>query len=162
VVLFEPEKRVLISCDALWRNRVGVIFPELEGEDGFGPALQTIDALAALDATVVIPGHGAPFAGEEVSDALRLARERLVAHRRNPAGHARHALRVMVVYHLMEVREQAHAALLAWLAAMPLLVQSKVPALLSLPPEQLARDTLDGLIADGAVRLENGLVRWPA
>jgi len=31
-MLFEPDRRILISADALWQNGFGAIFPEIEGE----------------------------------------------------------------------------------------------------------------------------------
>ena len=59
-----PERRLLISGDALWRNGFGVIFSELLGhpEDagGLKAARETLDQLARLPVDVVIPGHGAP------------------------------------------------------------------------------------------------------
>ena len=59
---YNPEKRLLISGDALWENGFGVIFPELLGEaDGLAHTRQTLDMLARLDIDIVIPGHGKPF-----------------------------------------------------------------------------------------------------
>ena len=38
----------------------------------------------------------------------------------DPARHARHGVKVLIKYHLMEVREQDEAELLRWAAATPL------------------------------------------
>ena len=63
---YNPEKRILISGDALWENGFGVIFPELLGEaDGLNSTRATLEMLAKLPIDIVIPGHGSPFAAVE-------------------------------------------------------------------------------------------------
>ena len=42
VMLFEPQTRTLIAGDALWEQRLAIIFPELVGEDGFGPTRERL------------------------------------------------------------------------------------------------------------------------
>lgn len=118
LMLFDRAGGVLISADALWENGFGLVFPELQGEPGFDDVASVLDLVASLPVRVVIPGHGRPFA--DVGAALDRARQRLRGLRDDPARHARHALKVMVKYHLMEEREQARAELLAWAEAMPL------------------------------------------
>lgn len=54
VLLFEPQTRTLISGDALWEDRLAIIFPELFGEDGFGPAGRTLDLIESLAPRCVI------------------------------------------------------------------------------------------------------------
>ncbi len=59
---YNPERRILISGDALWENGFGVIFPELLGEaDGLAITRATLEMLARLPIDIVIPGHGSPF-----------------------------------------------------------------------------------------------------
>ena len=149
VVLFEPRHRVLISGDALWRDKVAVIFPELDGDAGFGPALQTLDQIEALDPALVIPGHGAPFT--EVADALAISRSRLRKMQAQPLSHARHALRVLIMFHLLEHRSRPRSALCEWLARAPLLRRAGVRQLLPMEPMDLAQHILQSLIDDGAV-----------
>src|SRR5690606_13349648 len=98
VVLFDDEAGGLISADALWENGFGVVFPELEGVAAFDEVEQVLDLIARLDARWVLPGHGAPFA--DVAGALQRARARLAGYRAEPQRHARHALKVLVKYHL--------------------------------------------------------------
>jgi len=119
VMLFDRVNGVLISADALWENGFGVVFPEVEGEPGFGDVGAVLDLIAALPVRVVIPGHGAPFT--DVAGALARARSRLAGFQTDPARHARHALRVLVKYHMMEEQEQPLEALRDWAAATPLL-----------------------------------------
>ncbi|MEN9629496.1 MAG: hypothetical protein RJA10_2723 [Pseudomonadota bacterium] len=118
VMLFDRARGVLISADALWENGFGLVFPELQGEPGFDDVAQVLDLISRLPVRVVIPGHGRPFA--DVQAALERARQRLHGIRTEPARHARHALKVMVKYHLMEEREQPLGALLDWAEAVPL------------------------------------------
>ncbi len=149
VVLFEPEHRVLISGDALWRAKVAVIFPELDGEDGFEPALASLDLIESLAPAVVIPGHGEPFA--EVDDALRISRQRLRKLQAQPAAHVRHALRVLMVFHLMEHRRRPPQDLCEWMAASPMAQRTAVRRLTKTEPPALAQETLQSLLDDGVL-----------
>lgn len=119
VMLFDRAHGVLISADALWENGFGVVFPEVEGEPGFDDVGAVLDLIASLPVQVVIPGHGAPFT--DVSGALERARSRLASFQADPARHARHALRVLVKYHMMEEQQQALEDLRDWAAATRLL-----------------------------------------
>lgn len=112
VLLFDRAHGVLVAGDALWEHGFGVVFPELDGEPGFDDVGAALDTIAALPVRVVVPGHGAPFA--DAAAALARARSRLVGLRADPARHARHALKVLIKYHLMEERQQPLPALLDW------------------------------------------------
>ena len=101
LMFHSAECGILISGDALWEDGFGVLFPHLFGRDAtFAETRRTLDAIAALDARVVIPGHGAPFA--EVDGALERAYSRLHAFEEDPARLARHAARVMLTFALLE------------------------------------------------------------
>ena len=119
VMLFDRAHGVLISADALWENGFGVVFPEVEGEPGFDDVGAVLDLIASLPVRLVIPGHGAPFT--DVAGALARARSRLAGFQADPARHARHALRVLVKYHMMEEQQQPLESLRDWAAATPLL-----------------------------------------
>ena len=117
LMLFEAQQGVLISADALWENGFGVVFPEIDGEPGFDDVGAVFDAIERLPVRVVIPGHGAPFT--DVKAALQHARARLDGFQNDPARHACHAVKVLIKYHVMEVRRIAHPALLQWAATTP-------------------------------------------
>ena len=119
VILFDDANGVLISADALWENGFGVVFPELEGEAGFDDAAAVLDVIERLPVQWVVPGHGAPFS--DIAGALRRARERLAGWRSERSRHTRYAAKVLLKYHLMEVREQPLAEMMAWYVATPLL-----------------------------------------
>ena len=118
LVLFDDHAGVLISADALWENGFGVVFPELEGEDGFEEVAQVLGLIESLDVRCVVPGHGAPFT--DTAGALQRARRRLDGFRADPARHAQHAAKVLVKYHLLEERQQPWPDFLAWFTAVEL------------------------------------------
>jgi glyoxylase-like metal-dependent hydrolase (beta-lactamase superfamily II) len=110
LMLYCAEERLLISADALWENGFGVIFPELEGESGFAEQRAVLDLIATLDVRAVIPGHGAPFT--EVSKALDIAFSRIDYLRADPVRNAKNALKVLIVFKLMELRSMPVSELL--------------------------------------------------
>jgi glyoxylase-like metal-dependent hydrolase (beta-lactamase superfamily II) len=118
VMLFEPQTRTLIAGDALWEERLAIIFPELVGDDGFGPTRATLSLIERLQPRAVLPGHGRPF--EDVARALAASRERVAAFERQPERHAQHAARALVMFHLLEVRELGFADLVAWMLRTPI------------------------------------------
>jgi glyoxylase-like metal-dependent hydrolase (beta-lactamase superfamily II) len=118
VVLFDAQDRVLISADTLWENGFGVIFPELDGVDAFNDESSVLDLIEGLNPRWVIPGHGAPFG--DLAGALGRARQRLAGFQADPARHHRHAMRVLVKYHLMEVQGQSWAAYADWFCGLRL------------------------------------------
>jgi len=118
VMLFEPQTRTLIAGDALWEERLAIIFPELVGEDGFGPTRATLSLIEQLQPRVVIPGHGRPFA--DVGKALAASRDRIAAFERHPERHAQHAARALLMFHLLEVRQMAFDDLVAWMRRTPI------------------------------------------
>jgi glyoxylase-like metal-dependent hydrolase (beta-lactamase superfamily II) len=118
LILFEPQQGVVISADALWERGFGVIFPELDGVDAFDDQAQALDLIESLGACWAIPGHGVPFG--DVPAALARARERLAVFRAQPLKHARHAVKALVKYHLLEERQQALPDLFAWFTRVPL------------------------------------------
>jgi glyoxylase-like metal-dependent hydrolase (beta-lactamase superfamily II) len=151
VILFDREHGVLISADALWGNGFGVVFPEIVGEPGFDDVQSVLDLIASLPVRVVIPGHGAPFT--DVADALARARRRLDGHRADPSRHARHALKVLIKYHMMEEQRQPRAALLGWAAETPMLqaLWDRHGRVLAASPRQWGEQVVDELLAAGVL-----------
>ena len=153
------EQRLLISGDALWRNGFGVIFSELLGhpEDagGLPAARATLDLLARLPVDIVIPGHGAPFV--EVGDAFERAYRKLAAFEQDVELLARHALRVILVFALLERRQLARADLPDFLAGLSF-CQSVNARYLNHSNEVLAHWLVRDLIRVGALKDEDGLL----
>ena len=147
VLLFEPETRTLISGDALWEDRLAIIFPELAGDDGFGPTRQTLEFIEALAPRQVIPGHGAVF--EDVGRALAASRRRLDAFEKHPERHASHAARALTMFHMMEHQERDRDALEQWLVATPIFGLCARMGQAPMHPAQWAHELTAGLIGDG-------------
>ncbi|MFL6699596.1 MAG: MBL fold metallo-hydrolase [Vitreoscilla sp.] len=118
VMLFEPQTRTLIAGDALWEERLAIIFPELVGEDGFGPTRATLSLIERLQPRAVLPGHGRPFG--DVAQALAASRERISAFELHPERHAQHAARALLMFHLLEVRQGRFDELVAWMCETPI------------------------------------------
>lgn len=157
VMLYAAEPRLLISADALWEHGFGVIFPELDGASGFAEQQVVLEAIAKLDVRTVIPGHGKPFANVEA--ALERAFSRLAWLRAEPARNAKNALKVLIVFKLLEVRAMTFDSLVAMLesaaslraAAQQLAPRSAWPALLRELAGELAKS---GALVVNGERLE--------
>ena len=157
LILFDAHNGTLISADALWENGFGVVFPELDGVNAFDEVAATLDLIEALQPRLVIPGHGAPFT--DTAGALQRARSRLAAFRADPTRHARHGIKALAKYHLLEVGSQPLAELLAWFAATPIALQ--VWRRLGHPegsPSAWGDRLVAELAASGAIALRDGRV----
>ena len=157
LILFNDHEGVVITADALWERGFGIVFPELEGESGFDEAEQVLDLIESLGARRAIPGHGAPFDG--VAAALVLARQKLAAFRASPQRHARHAMKALVKYHLLEEQQQALPALLQWFTGVSM--YRSVWQRLGCPGgslEDFGEQVVQELAAAGVLALREGVV----
>ncbi len=109
VVFYNADHRILISGDALWQRGFGFVMPRAIDSAALPAARATLDMIAALDVKVVIPGHGAPFTG--VAAALAEAYARLSSFEADDARTGRHALKVILTFHLLDCRQMELAAL---------------------------------------------------
>lgn len=156
VLFFEPVERVLISGDALWQERLAIIFPELSGEAGFEAAHEALNLIEDLRPRVVLPGHGNAFT--DVADAIAQSRGRLDIFARYPERHRKHAARALVMYHMLEVQQVERVQLQDWIVHTPVFGQAlecehdKVQAM------QLAAETVDSLVVDGLLHEHSGKV----
>jgi glyoxylase-like metal-dependent hydrolase (beta-lactamase superfamily II) len=156
VMLFEPQTRCLIAGDALWEDRLAIIFPELEGQDGFGPTEATLALIEHLAPRVVVPGHGPAF--EDVGAALASSRRRLEAFRRDPQRHLRHAARALLMFHMMEHRQRPRAELLDWLPRTPVFAAMARGS--HADPVAWGRELVDSLLDDGLLADHDGVLHW--
>jgi glyoxylase-like metal-dependent hydrolase (beta-lactamase superfamily II) len=159
LMFYAPAHRLLISGDALWENGFGVIFPVLFGDDGdysgFDATQATLERIAALDIDIVIPGHGPPF--RDAGSALERASSRLDYYRRDVGRLARHCLKVILTFALLDKRRIELAGLADYLNANSLYREVNM-RFLGLGKQELA----DYLVADlekaGAIKRENGAI----
>ena len=123
VLLFEPRHGILMAGDAMWEHGVGVIFPHIDGSDGFDTFTDTLALIERLDPAVVIPGHGTPFAraGGAITAAMARARARIDHFNANPAAHALYAAKVLIKYQMLDVESMSHADFQHWLNHAPAL-----------------------------------------
>jgi len=151
LAFYNPERRILISGDALWENGFGVIFPELLGTaDGLASTRATLEMLGRLPIDTVIPGHGAPFTN--VEPALAVAFRKLDGFCADIERLAWHALKVIVAFALMERRQLPLEHFPAFIASLPF-AEDINRRYLGLADDVLAGRLRDALIAAGAVSL---------
>ena len=156
IILFEPISRTLISADALWESGFGVAFPELAGEPSFADMAATLDLIETLAPRQVIPGHGAVFG--DVDTSLAVARRRLEGLRRNPVKHARHAIKVLMKFKLLELQSIRLDQWDGWLKSTPYLASIHARFFSDVELERLTGDILGELIVAGAASVDRSLV----
>lgn len=158
LMLWNDSEGVLISADVLWERGFGILFPELDGEAAFDDQACMLDLIGQLAPRLVVPGHGRPFT--DVPAALAVARERLAGFVADPARHARHGMRALLKFHLLEVREQSWPDLLAWFGGVSL--YPRVWERLGRPEgslEAFARRTVRELVQGGVLAEDGGVLR---
>jgi glyoxylase-like metal-dependent hydrolase (beta-lactamase superfamily II) len=156
LVYFEPTNRILVSGDALWENGMGFVWPDEGANPAIAAAHEALDTIARLDPQVVIPGHGRPFPG--VGDAIAAAREKLDAFGADPAKNARHAVKVLFVFALLDKGSMRVAEVEPYLARVACYRQLS-DRFLGLDAPALAKWMLADLERSGAITVREGIVR---
>jgi glyoxylase-like metal-dependent hydrolase (beta-lactamase superfamily II) len=151
LVFFNPEHGILIAGDALWHDGFGFVMPRAIDPQALPATRATLDLIAGLGVRTVIPGHGAPFT--DVEPALARAYGRLAALEADDAHVARHALKVVLAFHLLDCRRMPRAALPDYVARVGIYRDINA-AVLKLSPEALAEVLVAGLARAGALRHE--------
>ncbi|HVL57222.1 MAG TPA: MBL fold metallo-hydrolase, partial [Burkholderiaceae bacterium] len=100
LVLYNADEALLISADALWEHGFGLIFPELDGGSGFAQQRAVLERIATLTVRCVLPGHGPAFT--DVAAALERSFSRLERLEADPERNARHAVKVLLKFTLLE------------------------------------------------------------
>ncbi len=151
---YNPEKRILISGDALWENGFGVIFPELLGEaDGIAATRATLEMLARLPIDIIIPGHGSPFSA--VDEALARAFSRLDNFAANLDKMAWNAIKVLVSFAMMEKRSLAAKEFANFVRGISFAIDVN-RRYLGLAEDVLVQQIEQALIQAGALQLKDG------
>jgi glyoxylase-like metal-dependent hydrolase (beta-lactamase superfamily II) len=118
LVFYNAEHGILISGDALWEDGFGFVMP-VEMDPAALPATRaTLDLIAHLPVRVVIPGHGEPF--KDARAALERAYARLRALELDSGRSARHAVKVILTFSLLDRERMPLAELPAFLDRVPL------------------------------------------
>jgi glyoxylase-like metal-dependent hydrolase (beta-lactamase superfamily II) len=156
LMFFEPVNRILISGDALWEHGMGFVWPS-EGANPFiDAAREALATIERLDPAVVIPGHGEPFA--DVTGAIARVRGKLDAFARDPRKNARHAVKVMLVFALLEREAMPVDEVAAYVGRVPFYMKLS-QRFLGLAPRALAEWLVTDLERTGAIAVTEGLVR---
>ena len=155
LVFFEPTHRILISGDALWENGMGFVWPGAAPNPYIDAAREALDTIERLDPAVVIPGHGVPFAG--AAGSIANVRSRLDAFERDPARNARHAVKVMFVFALLDRGAMAVADVAGYLERVPC-YRPLAERFLGTAPRALATWLVEDLRRLGAIEVREGAV----
>jgi glyoxylase-like metal-dependent hydrolase (beta-lactamase superfamily II) len=115
----------------------------------------TLDALAALEVRVVIPGHGEPF--RDVTAALDRAYRRVEAFEADPMRLVRHALKVMLTFTLLDRRSLVLADLPGYVERVGMYREFNARYFRQTPAE-LAAFLVQELTRAGVVRIEGGRI----
>lgn len=157
LMFFEPASKILISADALWENGFGVVFPELEGSNAFMEVGATLDLIERLSPNTVIPGHGRVFA--YTPEVLARARQRLDSFIKSPLKHARHAVKVLLKFKLLETQRQTFDGFAQWAIATPYVIQIRERFFNDVPPRPWIEQLCAELVAAGVASKEGGYIR---
>jgi len=153
LVFYNALHRILISGDALWEHGFGFVMPP-EVDAAAMPAVEaTIEMLGALDISIVIPGHGEPFT--DVAGALERARKRVAAFAGDSLRIARHALKVNLMFSLLDKQRMPLAALPAYLDRVGMYRDFNA-LFFRLTPARLAELLICELVKAGAARIAEG------
>ena len=156
LMFFEPRNRILISGDALWENGMGFVWPEEGANPWIEAAHAALSSIERLDPALVIPGHGAPFA--DARGSVASVRSRLEAFARHPGKNARHVVKVMFVFALLDRQSMPASQVADYLGRIACYRQLS-ERFLGLDPQALARWLLPELERAGAVAISGGIVR---
>jgi len=149
LVFFNDEHRILVSGDALWEKGYGMVMPREIDEAALPSTRATLEMIAGLGARCVIPGHGEPFT--DVDAALERAFHRTASFETDPLRMARHALKVLLVFTLLD-RERMPLASLAGHVERVNVFREFNALYFRLSPAALAEQLVTDLLRAGAVR----------
>jgi glyoxylase-like metal-dependent hydrolase (beta-lactamase superfamily II) len=153
VVFYNPEHRILISGDTLWENGFGFVMPAAMDPDALPATRDTLEMIAGLELRAVIPGHGDVIT--EPGRALDRAFKRVAAFEADPSRVARHALKALLTFNLLDRRTMPVADLPAFMANTAF--YREVNALcFGLSPQGLADLLVQELVKVGAVQIQDG------
>jgi glyoxylase-like metal-dependent hydrolase (beta-lactamase superfamily II) len=156
LMFFQPRHGILVSGDALWEDGMGFVWPEHGPNPYIDAAHEALSAIEALNPAVVIPGHGRVFA--DPGGAVKRARSRLDAFARDPVKNARHVVKVMFVFALLDRGSMRVEELPGYLERIPCYARM-AEQFIGQPPRGMAGWVLDDLQRAGAVAVVDGWMR---
>jgi glyoxylase-like metal-dependent hydrolase (beta-lactamase superfamily II) len=151
LVFYNPEHRILISGDALWQYGFGFVMPPQIDGAALRATRATIEMLASLDVRLVIPGHGEPFT--DISRALDRAMQRVVAFEADPLRMARHAMKVVFTFKLLECQRMPRADLAGYFSRVGIYRDFNA-IFFRMAPAKFAEWLVEGLLKSHAIELD--------
>jgi len=151
LMFWNRRHRLLITGDALWANGFGFVLPVEMDARCIPAAHATLELIGTLDAAIVIPGHGQPFA--DVDGALERSRSKLAALAADPARNARYIMKVMLSYALLSGRRIRLAQLPVYCDTVPVFRELNA-RFLQLDPGELSSLLFSQLEQSGAIALD--------
>ena len=155
LVFYNPEHRILITGDALWEHGFGFVMPPEIDPAALPATRATLEMLATLDVRIVIPGHGEPFG--DIGAALDRAMRRVEAFEADHLRIARHALKVVFTFCLLDRQQMPRAEVPVHFERVGLYRDFNAK-FFRLPPARLAELVLAELERAGAVRDDEGIL----
>jgi glyoxylase-like metal-dependent hydrolase (beta-lactamase superfamily II) len=151
-----PERRILISGDALWQDGFGIIFGELMGRKDALPATRnTLEMIGRLGVDIVIPGHGAPF--DDFDAALARAFRRLESFEADATRVGRNAVRACFTFNLLDLQRLREDELPAYLKSVPFF-DTVNQRMLGFSDEDFASWLLGELLRSRSIELRDGWI----
>src|SRR6185437_13999477 len=156
LVFFNPEHRILISGDALWQNGYGFVMPPEIDASALPATRATLEMIGGLGVRCVIPGHGELFT--DVDAALERAFTRTAAFEADSLRLARHALKVVLVFALLDQERLPLSSMPDYVARVGIYREFNA-RFFRLEPAALAEQLIVDLERVGAVRRDGGYLR---
>ena len=153
LVFWSAEHGILVSGDALWQHGFGFVMPPEIDAAALPATRATLDMMAKLPVRVLIPGHGEPFT--DVAAALARAYDRVAAFEADSLRMARHALKVILMFTLLERQRMPLDALAAHVERVGIFRDFNA-TFFRLPPAKLADAIVTELERAGAARRVDG------
>ena len=153
VVFFNAEHRILISGDALWQNGYGFVMPPEIDASALPATRATLEMIGGLGVRCVIPGHGELFT--DVDAALERAFTRTAAFETDSLRLARHALKVVFVFALLDQERLPLLSMPDYVARVGIYREFNA-RFFRLEPAALAEQLIVDLERVGAVRRDGG------
>ena len=163
LMFYCDEARMLITGDALWHIKhggMGLVWPHIDQASGrnanIDAALETLAQIEKLNPRIVIPGHGLPF--NEVQHSIDGLRKRLDAFAAAPEKNARHVVKALFVFALLDKQQMLQSDLPDYLASVPIYRELNAQ-FLGLTVDDLATRIAAELTGAGAIHVTGGVMR---
>lgn len=114
---YQPDTKVMICADALWKNDLGILNVQIHGPQVLDDAQAAVDRLSTLEIDIALPGHGGLIT--DVAGSLAAVNQRLEGFRRDPSQLAWHLVRRIFMFNLLRYQPIARVDLETTLLRFP-------------------------------------------